>query len=250
MSSYKNFANYYDRLMTRDISYEKIADFIENIFDEYELDAHLVCDLACGTGNITIPMAKRGYEMIGVDKSTDMLDVAREKAYREELDILFLNQSISKLDLFGTCDAFLCMIDGVNYIINPKSFENMLYKINKCFINSGGVFIFDISSHYKLKNIISDNTFIHDGDDIFYAWENKYYEDKHLSQMYLNFFVKEGKNGYRRFCERHLQRAYTNEEIKKALKKADFTDIKEYDAFTMSKPTQKSERITFVCRKK
>ncbi len=250
MSSYKNFANYYDRLMHRDINYEKIADFIENIFDEYELDAHLVCDLACGTANITIPMAKRGYEMIGVDKSVEMLDVAREKALGEELDILFLNQSISKLDLFGTCDAFLCMIDGINYIINPNSFLNLLYRIYNCFINPDGVFIFDISSHYKLSKTIQNNTFIHDGDDIFYTWENKYYEDKQLSQMYLNFFVKEDKKGYRRFCERHLQRAYTNDEIIKALKKVGFTDIKTFDGFNMSEPTEQSERVTFVCRKK
>ena len=250
MSSYKNFANYYDCLMTKDVSYEKIADFIENIFDEYEVDAHLICDLACGTGNITIPMAKRGYEMIGIDKSVQMLDVAREKANNEKLDILFLNQSITKLDLYGTCDAFLCMIDGINYIINPKAFENMLKKISNCFINPDGVFIFDISSSYNLEKVIADNTFIHDGDDIFYSWENKYYKNKHLSEMYLNFFVKEGKKGYRRFCERHLQRAYTIDEIKRALKKAEFSDIKEYDGHTMSEPTQESERITFVCKKK
>ncbi len=250
MNSYTNFADYYDRLMTKDIDYEKIADFIENIFTEYDVEPQLVADLACGTGNITIPMAKRGYEMIGVDKSVQMLEVARNKAAAENQDILFLNQSITKLDLFGTCDAFLCMIDGVNYIINPKSFENMLYKINKCFINPDGIFIFDISSFYKLSEIISNNTFIHDGDDIFYSWENKYYKNKHLSQMYLNFFVREEKKGYKRFCERHIQRSYTEDEIKSALKNAGFTDIKMYDGFNMSAPAPDSERITFVCRKK
>lgn len=250
MNSYTNFAGYYDRLMTEDINYEQIADFIENIFTEYDIEPQLVADLACGTGNITIPMAKRGYEMIGVDKSVEMLEVARDKASGENQDILFLNQSITKLDLFGTCDAFLCMIDGVNYIINPKSLENMFKKISTCFINPNGVFIFDISSFYKLSKTISNNTFIHDGDDIFYSWENKYYNKKHLSEMYLNFFVKEGNKGYKRFCERHLQRAYTEDEIKKALKKAGFSDIKTYDGFNLKKPTAKSERITFACRKK
>ena len=250
MNSYTNFAEYYDLLMMEDISYEQVADFIENIFTEYDVSPQLVADLACGTGNITIPMSKRGYEMIGIDKSVQMLEVARNKASSENQDILFLNQSISKLDLFGTCDAFLCMIDGINYIINPKSFENMLKKISTCFINPDGIFIFDISSFYKLSHTISDNIFIHDGDDIFYSWENKYYKEKQLSMMYLNFFVKEKNKGYRRFCERHLQRAYTEEEIMKALKKAGFSDIKTYDGFNFKKPTKKSERITFACRKK
>ena len=250
MKSYTNFADYYDRLMKKDVNYDKIADFIENIFTEYNVEPQLVCDLACGTGNITIPLAKRGYDMIGVDKSVEMLDIAKEKASKENQDILFLNQSISKLDLFGTCDAFLCMIDGVNYIINPKSFSNMLKKISTCFINPDGVFIFDVSSFYKLSKTIGNNTFIHDGDDIFYSWENKFYKSKNLSEMYLNFFVREGKKGYKRFCERHLQRAYTEDEIKNALKNAGFTDIKAFDGFNFKKPSKKSERITFVCRKK
>lgn len=248
MGSYNNFASYYDYLMSEDINYERIVDFIENIFIEYEIEPQLVADLACGTGNITVPMSKRGYEMIGIDKSVQMLDVARAKAVSEKEDILFLNQSITKLDLYGTCDAFLCMIDGVNYIINPKALYNMFSRINKCFINPKGVFIFDISSYYKIKNIIGNNTFIHDGDDIFYTWENKFYEKNNLCNMYLNFFVRKGK-GYKRFSEHHIQRGYKREEIKMLLKKAGFKDIMEFNGFSMEKADDKSQRIVFVCRK-
>ena len=247
MASYDNFANYYDKLMREDIDYSQIADFIENVFSHYEKNPNLVADLACGTGNITIPMAKRGYDMIGVDKSVKMLDIAQKKAQDENLNILFLNQDISKLDLFGTCDAFLCMIDGINYILSPKSLFNMFSKIKKCFINPDGIFIFDISSEYKLSKVIGNNTFTYDSEDVFYSWENKFYEDKKLSRMYLNFFVKK-KNAYKRFCESHIQRAYSVEEIKKALKKAGFTDIDCYDGFTFSPVTKTSERITFVVR--
>lgn len=247
MNSYKNFADYYDRLMTEDINYNHIADYIENIFAEYNLNPELVCDLACGTGNITVPLAKRGYEMIGVDRSVQMLNAARKKSICEHTDILFLNQNISKLDLYGTCDAFLCMIDGINYIINPSSLENMFKRIKTCFLNPKGIFIFDISSFYKLSDVIGNNTFIHDGDDIYYTWENKYYSDKKLSHMYLNFFIK-GAHGYRRFCEHHLQRAYTEQEIKKALKKAGFTDIDIYEPLTFNPPDVKSQRIVFAAR--
>ena len=247
MNSYTNFSDYYDMLMKRDINYENIADFIENIFTEYDLNPGLVCDLACGTGNVTIPLAKRGYEMIAVDKSVSMLDIARQKCAKENLDILFLNQNIAKLDLFGDCDAFLCMIDGINYILNPKSMENLFWRIKNCFLANDGIFIFDISSHYKLSEYIGNNTFIHDGDDIFYSWENKYRKSLSISDMYLNFFIKKDKT-YKRFCERHLQKAYTEEEIKKALKKAGFTDIKTYDSFSFSPVKADSHRIVFVAR--
>lgn len=247
MASYKRFADYYDRLMAEDFNYSKIADYIENLFIHYNINPQLIADLACGTGNITIPMAKRGYEMIGVDSSVQMLEVARKKAANEGQDILFLNQSITKLDLYGTCDAFLCMIDGINYILSCKSLLNMFARIKRCFLNPGGIFIFDISSFYKLSEVVGNNTFIHDGDDIFYTWENKYHQSMQLSEMYLNFFVKE-KMGYRRFCERHLQRAYTKEEIIMALKKAGFADIDCYDELSFLKPKENSRRIIFAAR--
>lgn len=247
MSSYSEFANYYDRLMHKDVDYNRIADFIENIFTYFDVYPELVCDLACGTGNVTLPMAKRGYEMIGVDNSVSMLNIARKKAADENQNILFLNQSITRLDLYGTCDAFLCMIDGINYVLSPQLLADAFSRIKRCFLNPGGVLIFDISSYYKLSKTVGTNTFIHDGDDIFYAWENKFYEKKKLSEMYLNFFVK-GKSGYKRFCEHQLQRAYSDGEIKKALKKAGFTDIEAYDGFTLKKPSEGSKRIVFAAR--
>ena len=110
MQAYSEFARIYDRLMHGDIDYERYAD--------------LVCDLACGTGNMTIPLAKRGYNMTGADLSADMLNIAREKSMG--LDILYLNQSITSLDLYGSMGAFLCVIDGFNYMISPAALEKAL----------------------------------------------------------------------------------------------------------------------------
>ena len=247
MSSYTEFALFYDRLMREDINYQHIADHIENLFAYYDISPSLICDLACGTGNITLEMAKRGYEMIGVDKSVQMLEIAQTKARKSGADILFLNQNITKLDLFGTCDAFLSVIDGINYILSPKALIDMLTRIKNCFINPDGLFIFDISSEYKLERIIADNTFIYDKDDIFYTWENRYLKEKKISDMYLNFFVKDKKR-YRRFCERHLQRAYSEEEIKAAFIKSGFSDIRTFDGYSFEKPTPKSERIVFSAK--
>ncbi len=245
MNSYSDFAYIYDSLMHKDVDYEKWADYIENIFDMYDVNPELVCDLACGTGNITIPLARRGYDMTGVDISEDMLNIAREKS--EGLDILFLNQSMTKLDLYGTMGAFLCMIDGINYITAPKSLLKLFTRIKTCFIDDGGLFIFDISTEHKLKNVIGSNTFVHSDKNIFYTWQNRFIEKRNLSDMFLTFFVKDGKK-YSRFEERHLQKAYSEKELKYLLKKAGFQSVDTYDELTFSPPRKDSERIVFVCR--
>lgn len=243
---YGEFADYYDRLMKPDINYEHLTDYIENLFHLYDKSPSLVADLACGTGNVTIPMSKRGYEMIGVDVSEDMLSRAREKAFEENTDILFLNQNLAKLDLYGTCDAFICMIDGLNYIIEPKKIEYIFRRIKTCFLNPGGIFIFDISTRHKLKNIVGNNTFVHDCEDLFYVWENKYFEKQAISRMYLNFFVKDKKSTYRRFSEEHIQRGHSQKELTSALKKAGFDTVDIYGEMSLEKPSENAERVIFV----
>lgn len=245
MASYSDFAYIYDHFMHADVNYEQIADYIENLFDRYNISPNLVCDLACGTGNVTIPMAKRGYNMTGVDLSEDMLNVAREKS--EGLDILYLNQNLASIDLYGTMGAFLCMIDGINYVLTPKSLLTLFTRLKTCFMDPDAVLIFDISSRYKLQHVIGDNTFIHSEKDVFYSWQNHYVEGKNLSDMLLNFFVKD-ESGYERFEERHLQRAYSVKELTFLLKKAGFTTVDTYEAMTFNPPTKTSERIVFVCK--
>ena len=245
MNSYSDFAYVYDALMKRDVDYEKWTDYIENLFDMYDVHPSLVCDVACGTGNFTIPLARRGYDMTGVDISEAMLNVAREKA--EGLDILFLNQSMTKIDLYGTMGAFLCMIDGINYVLSPKSLLRFFTKIKTCFMDKGAPFIFDISSEYKMKSVIGSNTFIHSDKDIFYTWQNRYIENKKLSDMFLTFFVKDGDT-YHRFEERHLQRAWSSEELTYLLKKAGFETVDTYGEMSYKKPKKNEERIVFVAR--
>lgn len=244
MTSYNDFAYIYDRLMHRDINYEHIADYIENIFARYGISPELVCDLACGTGNVTIPLARRGYDMTGIDISEDMLNVARGKS--DGLDILYLRQSMADIDMYGTMGAFLCMIDGINYMITPKSLLKLFTRLKTCFMDPDALFIFDISSRYKLSSVIGNNTFIHSEKDVFYSWQNTYSEKNSLCDMLLNFFVK-GRNGYKRFEERHIQRAYSVSELTCLLKRAGFSRIDTYEAMTFDKPRPDSERIVFVC---
>lgn len=247
MSSYSDFAYIYDKLMQPDIDYCQLCDYIENIFDMHSKSIDLVADLACGTGNVTIPLSKRGYDMIGVDLSEEMLCVARDKAYTENENILFLNQNMISLDLYGTVDAFVCMIDGMNYIVSPQSLLSMLKRIKTCFLNPDGLFIFDISSEYKLSSVLGNNTFIHNEKDVFYTWQNRYIKSKKISDMYLNFFVNDSTS-YRRFEERHLQRAYNIKEMTSILKVSGFSEIEVYKTGTFSSPTDTDERLCFVAK--
>jgi len=239
---YNEFAQVYDKLIKADVNYEHIADFIENLFIKYEKNPNLICDLAAGTGNVTIPMARRGYDMIAVDSSYEMLDIAREKA--EGKEILFLNQDLRKLDLFGTCDAFLCMIDGFNYITSKKALGDIFKRIRTCFIENDGIFIFDISSKHKLKNVLGNNIFIYDTDDLFYTWENKYKSG--ICKMELNFFLKNENNMFRRFEEVQIQRAYETQEIILLLKDAGFSSVDTYSGFEFKNISESDERIVFV----
>ena len=239
---YNDFAYVYDELISADIEYDKVCDYIENIFALYDKNPNLVCDLACGTGNITLPMSHRGYDMIGVDISSEMLDVARNKNNSGK-GILFLKQNLKKLDLYGTCDAFLCMTDGFNYITSVEALKKIFKRIRTCFINPDGIFVFDLSSLYKLKNVLGNNTFIYNKDELFYAWENCYKEP--FCKMELNFFKKVGEQ-YTRFEECHIQRAYTKNQICSMLIESGFSKVDVYGGYTFESPKTEENRLIFV----
>ena len=239
---YNDFAYVYDELIREDIEYEKVCDFLENVFTIYDKNPNLVCDLACGTGNITIPMSRRGYDMIGVDVSPEMLDVARSKNNSGK-DILYLCQDMRKLDLYGTCDAFLCMTDGFNYITSMEALKKIFNRIRTCFIEPDGIFIFDLSSVYKLKNVLGGNIFIYDKDDMFYTWENSYKEP--FCKMEPNFFKKDGEV-YTRFVESQIQRGYTKKQIENLLIESGFSKVDVYGGYTFNSPGNDENRLVFV----
>ena len=242
MAQYQDFAYVYDRLMHEDIDYDKWCDYIENLFTLHGVSPDTLCELACGTGNMTCRMEKRGYKITASDISRDMLSIASEKLEDTEL----VCSDMSKLELSGKYDAFLCMIDGLNYVITPKAVINTFKNVKK-HLNDDGVFVFDVSSLYKLKNILGNETFIHSDYDVFYSWQNRFIEKYNLSDMLLNFFVRNG-DMYERFEERHLQRGWSKEEFTKMLKKAGFTEVSVYDELTFEKLSPECERMVFVCK--
>ncbi len=242
--SYTAFANIYDRMIAEDVDYGKICDFIENIFAERDIAPVLIADIACGTGGVTLPLAARGYDMIGIDRSGEMLDIARKKDKNN--NILFINQPIERLDLFGTVGAALCMTDGFNYILSDKQLISALTRLRTCFLDKGGVLIFDIRSDYCLKTEHADKTFVYDADDIFYVWENKYFPKKHLSEMTVNFFKKAEKD-YRRICEHQLQRGRSEGVMRKILEKSGFVNISCWEDTSFTPSKENSRRLWFAC---
>lgn len=243
---YENFANIYDRL--QDIDYSSFVDYYEKIFSKYGLSPKLVLDLACGTGSVTIPMAKKGYDMIGVDLSEEMLHIASEKSRIAKTDILFLNQDMTEFELYGTVDAAICSLDGVNYLTEDGDLDKLFYLVHN-YLNPGGIFIFDINSEHKLKNILGDNTFVYDEEDVFCVWDNNYDEDEKICSFSLDFFIK-GKDGlYSRGEEYQEERAYSQKEICQIASKNSLEVIGIFNDRSFDSPTEQTERIFFVLKK-
>jgi len=236
---YSEFAEVYDLLIDND--YESFASYYEDIFRKYSLNPHLVADLGCGTGTLTDIMHKKGYDVIGIDASEEMLSVAASKYS----DILFLNQPVTEFELYGTVDAMYSSLDCVNYLIEDGEIDK-LFTLVKNYLNPGGIFIFDISSYYKISEVLGNNTFIFEFNDVFYTWENSF-EDNVLT-LDLTFFKKEG-NMYRRFDESQVQRAYTEKEITDAAQNEGLKVLGVFDSLSFDKPHKETERIFFVLQK-
>ena len=241
MDAYGEFAGIYDRLMRGDIDYDAWCDYIESLMALHGCEPRSVCELACGTGSITSRLEARGYEVTGVDISADMIDIARTKTRRAG----YVCGNMAAFRPEESYGAYICMIDGINYLIAPglvlRTFENV-----KRSLGEGGVFIFDVSTRHKLRDIIGGETFIHSEYDVFYSWQNRYIERYSISDMLLNFFVRRG-DMYERFEERHLQRGYSERELRYLLDRAGFSNISVYGELSFKAPEKDCGRMVFVC---
>ncbi len=244
MSQYENFAYIYDHLM-EEVDYDKWLTFIDKLFKEHNIDS--VCDLGCGTGNMTIPISQKGYDMIGVDLSEDMLMVAREKAAEAGQDILFLNQNMKEFELYGTVDAIIATCDSVNYL-KPEDIPQFLKWVHN-YLNPEGLFVFDLNTEYKFKNIYGNKTFSELGEDFAYLWENQYWPDKKVNEYYISFFVEEEDGLYSRSDEYHMEYVHETRWITRQLEDLGFRLVGIYDDYSDHEIRRESERLTFVVRK-
>lgn len=241
MDAYSKFAKVYDKLMY-DVPYDKIADIVDSRIKKYDIKNNIVLDLACGTGTLTEKLTKKGYDLIGADLSYEMLEIAQQK----NPDALFLNQSMDDFELYGTVGTIICCLDSVNYLLDDESLYKMFNLCNN-YLEPEGLLIFDINTEYKFRNVLSDNIFTFDNDEIFYVWENDFLEEENLCDFYLTFFLKEN-DVYTRFDEVHTERMYTDNEIVKALTENGFEIIEKLNDFTDKSAQKTSERVMYVCK--
>ena len=169
MNDYGKFASIYDRLIKADIDYGKIAKFVENIVDEAGFGKGIVLDLACGSGILTEKLKKLGYDMIGIDLSVDMLNIAKEN----NPDILYLCQDMREFELYGTVGAVVCCLDAVNCLLCPEDLIKCFSTVRN-YLDDGGLFLFDVNSPYKFKNIFADNAYILEDEGIYCGWQTEF----------------------------------------------------------------------------
>lgn len=248
MSSYEALAQFYDEL-TEDVDYAAWADFYEHFFREHtNLEIKTVLDLACGTGTLTRLLAQRGYEMIGVDRSPEMLMEAQEKCMDVEgVRPMFLHQSMDELDLYGTIDACVSCLDSVNYVTDPDALQEAFRRV-QCFLMPGGLFIFDVRTP-ELFQSLDGQMFLDEAEDVYCVWRAEYREEEKICTYGFDLFEKQRNGLWRRECEEHNEYAYTKEELTQYLYEAGFQTVEIYGNCQMRPPVEGEDRIVIVAKK-
>lgn len=244
MASYEALAGCYDAL-TQDVDYARRADFIEKLMRRSRIPVRTVLDLACGTGEITALLTERGYELIGVDASPEMLARARKKA--ENLSgepPVFLNQAMPELDLYGTVDAAVCCLDSLNYLTSPRDVQRTFQRLH-LFISPGGVLLFDVNSVEKLASL-DGQVFLDEREDIYCVWRTEYEKRSRLCTYWMDIFTRRPDGGWNRSEEEHRQRGYTVDELRTWLMDAGFTRIRTFGDCRMAAPRENEQRIYFA----
>ncbi len=245
--SYDIFSGFYDRL-TDNVEYEKRADYFCRLLSMCNIKDGILLDLGCGTGSMSVKMAEKGFDVIGVDISIGMLGIAQQKMYESGRKILFLNQPMQDIDLYGTVDCAICVLDGINHLNNSDEVRQTFEKVS-LFMNKGGAFAFDVNTIHKHKNVLADNAFIYEFDDLFCAWQNNYNEEDNSVDITLDFFEEED-GVYYRSDESFSEQAYELDEISAWLEEAGFEIIGIYDDLTTDPVRPDSERAVFLAKKK
>lgn len=241
--AYSAIARWYD-VLGDTVDYEAWADFLASFLPA----GGSVLDLACGTGNMTLPLARRGFDMIGTDLSCEMLALAREKAVAQGKDILFLQQNMTCLDLYGTVDGAVCTLDGVNYLSDENELLACFSSVAK-FLSPGAHFIFDVNTPYKFENIYGDNHYVLEDEGVFLAWRNEYDAVSGACDFYLDVFSLREDGGYDRECEDQTEYCHSMERLLHVAKECGFTPVGVYGDFDLTPAADTDERWYFVLKK-
>ncbi|OVE67153.1 SAM-dependent methyltransferase [Clostridium diolis] len=244
--AYKEFANIYDELIYEDINYDKVADKIINICRKNKLKFEDYLDLACGTGNVSINVAKYFKTVYAVDLSDDMLNVAFDKFKKNKIKAKVICQDMCELSLNKRFDLITSVLDSTNYITEHEDLLDYFSSVYE-HLKENGIFIFDINSYYKLSTVLGNNIYTYSSEEIFYTWENSFEDD--VLNMFLTFFVKTENELYKKFEEEHFERAYKESYIEDILKKCNFRIINKFSGYSDEEVNENSERILYIVSK-
>lgn len=246
MQAYTGFAAVYDTFMD-DIPYEEWCGYLKQLLSKYGVDRGILLDLGCGTGSLTELLSSAGYDMIGIDNSEEMLQIAMEKRLISGKEILYLCQDMREFELYGTVAAVISICDCMNYIMNLEDLTEVFRLVNN-YLDPGGIFVFDLNTEYKYRELLGDSTIAEDREDCSFIWDNQYDQEEKVNIYDLSLFVKEEGELYRKYHETHYQRAYSLEQVKAAIAAAGMEFVAAYDAFTENEPEAESERIYVIAR--
>ena len=248
MEAYTGFAEVYDLFMDN-VPYEQWAEYITGLLREYGIEDGLVLDLGCGTGTMTELLAEAGYDMIGIDQSEEMLEEALEKKEASGHDILYLCQDMREFGLYGTVRAIVCVCDSMNYILEEEEILDILSAAAYNYLDYDGLFIFDLNTEYKYREILGEQTIAENREEGSFIWENYYDEAQRINEYQLTLFVKEKEDLYRKFEETHYQRAYSLDTVRNLVERSGLRLLHMYDAFTREPAREDSERIYVICQR-
>ncbi|MGB5824549.1 MAG: methyltransferase domain-containing protein [Proteocatella sp.] len=245
---YSALSQIYDELMVN-VDYKMWGSYLEELIIEQGEKPLNILELGCGSGNVTLELLNKGYEVVGIDYSEEMLEIARAKTEEFADAAIYIQQDLREIDFeIYEIDTVISANDTFNYITKIEEVEHILAYLHPR-LKKGGQLVFDISSQYKLENVLGNNTYGESFDDMVYLWENFYDKEEKLINMEINFFEKTGKS-YERFSETHIQKAYTVEEITNILQKTGYENIKVHADFNKEEGFKEdSQRIFFSCRK-
>lgn len=246
MKSYESFAYFYDDL-TGNVDYKELSKYFDSLIKKHTNGANLLLDLACGTGSLSLEFAEKGYDVISVDASEDMLSEAMNKPHTFG-NPTFLNQTMQELDLFGTIDCAVCCLDSINHLAYKEDVKKSIERVS-LFMNDGGVFIFDVNTLYKHREILGNNTFVYDTDSVYCVWQNAFNEKDSSVNISLDFFESQEDGIYERYDENFSEYFYDDDFLTKTLLENSFKVLEKYDDFSFNPINDKTQRIVYVCRK-
>ena len=243
--AYGEFAKIYDDLINEDINYDNMVSRIIEICNEHNIECKDYLDVACGTGNVTVRLAKHFKDIYAVDLSEDMLREAFNKLKENRIKGKIICQDMTEMQLNRKFDLITSVLYSTNYITDEDDLEKYFSSVKE-HLKDDGIFIFDVNSYYKLSEILGNNIYTYSEEDVFYIWENVFEDD--MVSMFLTFFVKQGEL-YERFEEEHFERAYKEEELESALSNCGLKVINKFDGYSNNKVQANSERIVYVVKK-